>query len=294
MRIFLPTIILALSLFLTESTSAAKAASNSDFNVRVKLSDHVILPNNIVGKNDIITAKYGDALWEADIGIEDIAILSDEYKIHFSGVNIILPQKTILVGATIDNYKEDNIATYCTEKIINNVRDVLEFTKIEWYGRGFSGKERICFIDVNKDGKFDSIFKSGKNDSKRTDSTIQPIPYKKEHDFPISGAKVVIRAMGRWVFQPPYLAMEVYFGGIKQDLCELYMDIPSKKKLQRRVFCQETVRKSTYPSNIKFGDISIEILSFDEKDGIKVKMLESFYRTRVWFKRDIEIIYVYH
>lgn len=234
---------------------------------KLKPSKLHVIPTPLGGANGTRTARPGDVILEAGLGFERTASLLASQRIKLAGIEFPLRSSDSLRSAVMADAKgqpNTGASFYCTGSIRlpQAVRSPAIAAKEK--GPRFGYETRLCLIDNESDGQFDSGFAEGaKWPEDKGPFTIEPTRYLVHRFQQIDGSLLrVVYEKGEFL-QGHLLSLKTDILDGEFQIASAYIGPrPSKAPY---IHPQEGIKPGSLPRTLIYGDARITLLGFDEQ-----------------------------
>ncbi len=264
---------------------AALAAPTS---ISVELSPTVVSPADGLSGSEA-EAGFETPLWRTPLAISESAVLRGPVFATVAGMSRTFRPGDLLWRANVIESGVDrglsSGALYCGTRMVRGQWDDSEALSIAFRHDDWTKREaRICLLDQDGDGRFETAVAAGKLKSGPAQSAIEPIGFDLQKDRPIPGAALEIRLDKGTLMQGRVILLDGYFEGTKIGSVGIKMRPRAGGKLTH--YRNWRPAKSTqYPARQDFGDLQITVLSFDaDRLRVRARFDHAFYRTPVVFE----------
>lgn len=264
--------------------------------VRVAMSPTVILPQQEVSA-DVVMAKPEEQMWAAVIGIEEIAKIKVSVQIEAGGLAMVMGPNTILWRADPVSGMLDGQALkgkmYCGVSFRKGVPDSGGTLDLIFRTSNQARSEpRLCLLDENDDGLFDHTLAVGRLKSTSKKLNITLTPYETIRDFQVPGLSVRFRPIMGGSLQGPQISLSAFTGNDRLVAAAIHMR-PRNGGNFIRVFSERSIKKSTYPADLKFGDINVTVNAYDPSTRtVTARLDRGFYRTPIYFEAASQFTFI--
>lgn len=237
----------------------------------------------VAPRDVIMTTRLG---WERAAKVEQAA------TIQAAGLTFPLVKDALLIGHGVRSAAE-TAPGYCTSSIAATAlqREGPPDQRGDGKPPRFGFVVRLCLLDLDGDQRFDRSLVANANWAEdATPEPIEPLPYTPLQDEPIPGSEVAIVYGKGALLEGPVIEFRVQRDGRGPQLLSVTLGEPG---LQTTSSAARSVRRSTYPYPIAFGDAEVTLLAKYGRE-IDVEVTRNFTRQPLFFSeiQSPSVIYV--
>ena len=254
----------------------------------VELSPTVVSPADGLSGTEA-EAGFEAPLWKTPLAIAESAVLRGTVVATVGGMSRTFRPGDLLwrahvIGSGFDPGLSGG-ALYCGTRMDRGQWDDSEALRIAFRHDDWTKwQSRICLLDRDGDGRFESAVAAGKLKSGLGQSAIEPIAFGVQQDRPIPGATLQIRLDKGSPMQGRVLLLDGYYEGTKIGSVGIKMQPRGGGKVTHYRNWRPA-KSGQYPAIQNFGDLQITVLSYDPgRQRVRARFDRAFYRTPVVFE----------
>jgi len=287
MNLRIVAVVLSLLAGSASAQTASAPTSVQSTPVAVFMSPTVILPEQ-GSSNSTVNAKPEELMWRAGLGVEEVAALADSVSVEAGGMSRAFNQTTPLWRAEA----REGIAgqplkgrLYCGVRFRKGAPDLSEKADVIFRtSMRATSEPRLCLLDEDSDGVFDHGVAVGRLKSGPAIVSIPAARYEQVKNLPLPDISVQFRPIKGGALQGPQISFDAFIGDRRLIAAAMHM-LPRTGTEYRRVYSERSIKSSSYPAVLPYGDMSVTVLAYDSSTRtVTARLDQGFYWSPVYFE----------